>query len=340
MANHIVFIVLIIYDCLLTANGSSDFNSPFVFEEKVYINHGGKNFVSSTTIRDEVTGSLTTEYRDCLSPQESKSIIITARSGLIYPGETEETDYFKWKCSRQPNNGLSIEPITCLLKDRNGKLFEMKPGESNDTGLIRHTCDIINGGLTRVTEFVHGCYHNGTVYRIGEKWREVNPGDRNSSAYVIMECYRSESGYFDKRVIGCENDDCSDEAYKTLIKYDMYIKLNSFLNFYSDDEEIKKCVETEPGHVALIAADRKETDCVYAGVSHPITTSWSDKSKAARFWCSEENKVFKSYCEIDECININSEHKLSNGCTFVCDSKKNIYKCDNQLPNMQVMKSK
>ncbi|EGT53250.1 hypothetical protein CAEBREN_07520 [Caenorhabditis brenneri] len=205
MANRIVFIVLIISDCFLIANGyyPSDFNSPFVFEEKVYINHDNKNFVSSTTIRDEVTGSLTTEYR------------------------------------------------------------------------------------------------------------------------------------------GCENDDYSDEVYKTLIKYDRYIKLNSFLNYHPDDKEITKCVETEPGHVALIAADRKETDCVYAGVSHPYTTSWSDKSKAARFSCSEGNIVFKSYCEIeDEWININSEHKLSNGCTFICDSKKNIYKCDNQLPNMQVMKSK
>ena len=49
---------------------------------------------------------------------------------------------------------------------------------------------------------VPGCYYNGTVYKLGEFWLEENQGDKHLVQNVTMECVRSESGYFDKKVTG------------------------------------------------------------------------------------------------------------------------------------------
>ncbi|EGT49861.1 hypothetical protein CAEBREN_12478 [Caenorhabditis brenneri] len=68
---------------------------------------------------------------------------------------------------------------------------------------------------------------------------------------------------------------------------------------------MERCVETEPGHVAVVKAT--EEVCLVNGTEYKI------------------NPLL--------------EHKLSNGCTFICNEQKNIYKCPDQLSFMEVMKT-
>ncbi|EGT49836.1 hypothetical protein CAEBREN_23864 [Caenorhabditis brenneri] len=58
--------------------------------------------------------------------------------------------------------------------------------------------------------------------------------------------------------------------------------------------------------------------------------------------CLELNKVTKDYCLVNKnsyFVDPQHEHKLSNGCTFICHHQKNIYKCPDQLAYLEVMKT-
>ncbi|CAL2037189.1 unnamed protein product [Caenorhabditis brenneri] len=131
-----------------------------------------------------------------------------------------------------------------------------------------------------------GCYYDGKVYKIGERWNEKNPGDHITSPYVEMECYRSESGYFDKKV--------TDMA------------------------------------------------CIYKNETHPYKSSWIDEEINAELYCSDANRVVKTNCVIRGhyySTSVYDEYRLSNGCTFICNEQKNIFKCPNLLPSLKTVEA-
>ena len=132
-----------------------------------------------------------------------------------------------WKCTRNVEDGrLSLEPIACQSVERNENYEVLSPGSSRtmNNGSVKHSCDIGDGRLKSVFEFgewiskrkvykvqisVPGCYHNGIVYQLGDEWQEENQGDKHLVQNVTMECVRSESGYFDKKVTGALKNFCS-----------------------------------------------------------------------------------------------------------------------------------
>ncbi|CAL2047324.1 unnamed protein product [Caenorhabditis brenneri] len=178
-------------------------------------------------------------------------------------------------------------------------------------------------GMVKVDSQFPGCYHNGTVYTVGQEWIEENPGDKKIS--VMMGCQRGESGYFEKKVLGClvtvetysivgtylGNDSyhVTNETYT----YEKIMELNAvevLSDSEGEDREMERCVETEPGHVAVVKTTEEEVGCTYCLVN------------GTEYYVSHSR-----------------EHKLSNGCTFICHDQKNIYKCPDQLSYMEVMKT-
>ncbi|EGT49854.1 hypothetical protein CAEBREN_08198 [Caenorhabditis brenneri] len=108
------------------------------------------------------------------------------------------------------------------------------------------------------------------------------------------------------------------------------------------DREMERCVETEPGHVAVVKATEEDVGCNYKNQFHKYLSSWEDHEMGAGLICLEFNKVMKNYCLVNGkkyYADHQHEHKLSNGCTFICHDQKNIYKCPDQLKFMEVMKT-
>ncbi|CAL2047325.1 unnamed protein product [Caenorhabditis brenneri] len=348
----------------VTSQGIRAIGDPFTYPSKRYIynyeNFQENNFVFFFKVKDEMTGNDEMNYQYCTKPNDTEPHHpIMASSQFIHPEQSVTIDeVFIWKCVKTRENGkYSAEPFRCVYKAENGTNVEMMAGESSQTnnGSIKHYCDIANGGLRRVTEYVLGCYHNGTVYTVDETWEEENPGDKNSSQRVKMGCRRGESGHFEKKVLGCiitksskvveylENGSSivTNETY-TYIKY---MKLNEVeILSYSEDEdrELERCVETEPGHVAVVKATEEEVGCTYKNEFHKYDSYWEDHEMGAVLKCEHDNKIEKKECLVNGTeyyLSHSREHKLSNGCTFICHEQKNIYKCPDQLSFMEVMKT-
>ncbi|CAL2047322.1 unnamed protein product [Caenorhabditis brenneri] len=127
--------------------------------------------------------------------------------------------------------------------------------------------------------------------------------------------------------------------------YEVYMELNEVeVLFYSssEDREMKRCVEIEPGHVAVLKATEEDVRCKYKNQFHHYLSYWEDHEMGAVLSCDRGNKVTKTFCLVngtDYHTNSQQEHKLSNGCTFICHHQKNIYKCPNQLSFLEVMKT-
>ncbi|KAF1754974.1 hypothetical protein GCK72_021540 [Caenorhabditis remanei] len=264
-----------------------------------------------------------------------------------------------WKCTRNVEDGrLSLEPVACQSVERNENYEVLSPGSSRtmNNGSVKHSCDIGDGRLKSVFEFVPGCYHNGIVYQLGDEWQEENQGDKHLVQNVTMECVRSESGYFDKKVTECKFN--SEEEYdvhhlgnnslyiEKFIDY-ITIRLNNYyeksdLVIVEDSDGIQsskrvntrhlKCVETEPGHVTLINVTEEETGCTYKNQTYLHKSSWVDVTQGAGLRCGNGNEVMKDYCSLNGKMHtLGEELKLSNGCVFVCDEQRNIYICDDLL---------
>ncbi|EGT49888.1 hypothetical protein CAEBREN_10562 [Caenorhabditis brenneri] len=104
---------------------------------------------------------------------------------------------------------------------------------------------------------------------------------------------------------------------------------------------MERCVETEPGHVAVVKATEEEVGCTYKNQFHKYDSYWKDLEMGAVLKCDQFNKVRKDRCLFKGMeLHPNSyEPRLSNGCTFICNEQKNIYKCPDQLSNFEVMKT-
>ncbi|CAL2047328.1 unnamed protein product [Caenorhabditis brenneri] len=287
----------------------------------------------------------------CITPWEDST-------GRIEPGDTLPVDFFNWKCTKLVDNGkLSAEPVTCLYGDKYvHPWYELKAGESVfiSNGTVKISCDIVNGGLRRSSEVVPGCFYNGTVYQIGEDWTEENPGDKNSSHKIWMTCQRGESGYFEKKVLGCvlkrklgdySGPNTAGEVDLTEI-IDKKIMLGE-VEWRIYDEEIENrdnslCVETEPGHVALKKATEEEIGCTHKNQFHPYRSHWDDLEMGASLFCDDHKKVVKNRCAVNGrslWVSPFIDYKLSNGCTFICNGQKNILKCPEQLSFLEVKKT-
>ncbi|EGT49862.1 hypothetical protein CAEBREN_16642 [Caenorhabditis brenneri] len=109
-----------------------------------------------------------------------------------------------------------------------------------------------------------------------------------------------------------------------------------------EDKEMERCVETEPGHVAVVKATEEEVGCTYKNQFHKYDSYWEDHEMGAVLKCEHDNKIEKKECLVNGTeyyLSHSREHKLSNGCTFICHEQKNIYKCPDQLSFMEVMKT-
>ncbi|EGT49905.1 hypothetical protein CAEBREN_04005 [Caenorhabditis brenneri] len=127
--------------------------------------------------------------------------------------------------------------------------------------------------------------------------------------------------------------------------HEMYMELNG-VEFLSDSAVegriMERCVETEPGHVAMVKVTEEEVGCTFKNEFRKFLSYWKDLEMGAVLRCNQGNKVTKPVCLINGTeyhTDPNVEHKLSNGCTFICHSQKNIYKCPDQLKFMEVMKT-
>ncbi|EGT49892.1 hypothetical protein CAEBREN_02257 [Caenorhabditis brenneri] len=113
------------------------------------------------------------------------------------------------------------------------------------------------------------------------------------------------------------------------------------------DEEFENrdnslCVETEPGHLALKKASEEEIGCTHKNQFHPYRSHWDDLEMGASLFCDDHKKVVKNRCAVNGLslwVSPFIDYKLSNGCTFICNDQKNIIKCPEQLPFLEVMKT-
>ncbi|EGT49843.1 hypothetical protein CAEBREN_03921 [Caenorhabditis brenneri] len=126
-------------------------------------------------------------------------------------------------------------------------------------------------------------------------------------------------------------------------RFDSYMKLNE-VRILSDsegeDRDMERCVETEPGHVAVVKATEAEVGCTYKNEFHKYGSYWEDLEMGAVLKCQNDNKIEKKECLVNGSeyyVSIFCELKLSNGCRFICHEQKNIYKCPNQLSFLEVM---
>ncbi|CAL2048715.1 unnamed protein product [Caenorhabditis brenneri] len=234
-------------------------------------------------------------------------------------------DHFYWRCAESKVNGsVNFEPSSCIgdLTDPQNSKIEVGQSRKYVNDSIVVYCDMFNGRIQRVSEPIYGCFHNGTVFKPGQTWREFTPG---RSVHKRMECYRAESGYYEVKLSGCEWDDekCSHSIpFKSLL----YYPYGSFA----------KCIETENGNVELKFVDESEDTCELDGVIQK-QGGWLDERRGANLKCYY-GKVEKSSCQIGKTlIWVNNEVKLSNGCTFLCHPQTNIYKCDNLLLGFSIL---
>ncbi|EGT31201.1 hypothetical protein CAEBREN_20368 [Caenorhabditis brenneri] len=104
---------------------------------------------------------------------------------------------------------------------------------------------------------------------------------------------------------------------------------------------MERCVETEPGHVAVVKTTEAEVGCTYKNQFHKYLSTWEDLEMGAVLKCEQFNKITKYSClsnGIESYPIFQIEHKLSNGCTFICHEQKNIFKCPDRLPFFEVIK--
>ncbi|EGT49842.1 hypothetical protein CAEBREN_14931 [Caenorhabditis brenneri] len=142
---------------------------------------------------------------------------------------------------------------------------------------------------------------------------------------------------------------------KNFYKHEKFMELNEVefsIDSSREDRKMERCVETEPGHVAVVKVTEEGEDmrvyrhtyvgCTYKNQFHEFASYWKDLEMGAVLSCDQGNKVTKPVCLINGTeyhTDPNVEHKLSNGCTFICHSQKNIYKCPDQLKYMEVMET-
>ncbi|EFP00696.1 hypothetical protein CRE_21257 [Caenorhabditis remanei] len=303
------------------------------------------NFVSTSFFEEKLTGKQGVEYYSCESPAGRDDNSPNPSNGIIHERELVQAFGLVWECTRKVENGrLSLEPVSCESMERRYESYEvLSPGSSRtvNNGSVKHSCVIVDGGLRSVSEYVPGCYYNGTVYKLGEFWLEENQGDKHLVQNVTMECVRSESGYFDKKVIKNGTYYIQKEIQHSYVRLNnFYEKSDLVLVEHSDgiqrSKEINtrrfKCVETEPGHVTLKDATEEDMYCTYKNQTYHYESIWIDVTRGASLRCENGNEVMKEYCFLNgKRYNIGLEMKLSNGCVFVCNGHKNIYICEEPL---------
>ncbi|KAF1746508.1 hypothetical protein GCK72_022964 [Caenorhabditis remanei] len=178
------------------------------------------------------------------------------------------------------------------------------------------SCYNFNGALQRVSHALSGCFYNGTVYPIGGRWLEPNPGNF-STIMRSMTCYKSENGYYEKKVAGCD-----------------WMNLNLTSEYM--ENKYQKCIEVEPGKVDIVPVEKLENECTVDGKT--FSGTWFNRKRGAILSCWN-GKIHKNSCDIGgKIVWINNEVKLSNGCTFLCHPQTNVYSCDSPLQEFEITK--
>ncbi|CAO4384280.1 unnamed protein product [Caenorhabditis nigoni] len=255
---------------------------------------------------------------------------LDGEAAVVWP---EDYDYrfdshFLWSCEKSDIDGsLNLEPSACVGDESAQKALHIKAGETeiHKNGSVVVSCKRFEGRLQRVSTPVSGCFYNNTVYPLGVYWSEPNIGD-SQTLQRFMTCYKSESGYFEKKVAGCVLPS----------EVPQYILLNQTEAIA--DNEFEKCVKTELGKVELISVEKFEDTCNLNGVTYQ-RGQWFDKQRGANLRCAL-GRVEKASCEIGGVLVwLNHEVKLSNGCTFLCHPQTNVYNCDVPLHEMKISRA-
>ncbi|CAL2048628.1 unnamed protein product [Caenorhabditis brenneri] len=344
-------------DCIIYEDEDFSLEAPFKFQWIKYIDMKKTNYVSSYKYINVLTGEQDYEGAQCIAP--SGRYVGNGPISRIPPG-TIFFDYdFNWKCteSRENKEKLSLEPVSCVYYEKDAKKpTEVKPGEWKmaENGYVKYFCDNWNGGMKRVAEFVPGCYHKGKIYAVNEKWTEKNHGDKNSSHSVWMTCHRAQSGYYEKKLIGCIVKKMIFGDFTVIDGNETYgVGVQEYDKTYSLtevevewDETMKgqrhwRCEETEPGQVTFREVTQEEIGCTYKNQFHQFGSYWEDHEMGAGLICVQGNKVEKTRCLVNgkEYNAYNDEFQLTNGCTFICNKQKNIYKCPDQLTFLELVKT-
>ncbi|EGT53235.1 hypothetical protein CAEBREN_16434 [Caenorhabditis brenneri] len=113
-------------------------------------------------------------------------------------------------------------------------------------------------------------------------------------------------------------------------------------NVEKKNRKEKKCIQTEPRHVSIIEVGIDDMACIYKNETHPYKSSWIDEEINAELYCSDANRVVKTNCVIRGhyySTSVYDKYRLSNGCTFICNEQKNIFKCPNLLPSLKTVEA-
>ncbi|CAP34901.1 Protein CBG17249 [Caenorhabditis briggsae] len=162
------------------------------------LNWKPRNFVHYDVWKNWRTGERKQFPRSCGGLDEGAAV--------VWP---EDYDYqfdshFLWSCEKNDIDGsLNFEPSACVGDESAQKTHSIRAGETEiyKNGSVVVSCKRFEGRLQRVSTPVSGCFYNNTVYPLGAHWSEPNIGD-SQTLHRFMTCYKSESGYFEKRVAG------------------------------------------------------------------------------------------------------------------------------------------
>ncbi|EFP00779.1 hypothetical protein CRE_21258 [Caenorhabditis remanei] len=244
---------------------------------------------------EKLTGKKGIVYDSCESPAGiDESDPFNRFNGIINERELVQAFGMVWKCTRKVEDGsLRLELFACSVERFRYRYLD--PGESRtmNNGSVKHSCDIVDGGLRSIFE-----YENGTYYIQKE---------------IVRPYVRLNNFYEKSDLVLVEHSDG--------IQRSKQINTRRF-----------KCVETKPGHVTLITATEEDMSCRYKNGTYSYESIWIDVTRGASLRCDNGNEVMKEYCSLNgKNYDIGLELKLSNGCVFVCNEHKNIYICEEPL---------
>ncbi|KAF1746571.1 hypothetical protein GCK72_023028 [Caenorhabditis remanei] len=273
-----------------------------------------------------------TNWKTGVSLNVSHSAIRQQES--ISPAWEYPENGFFWSPNSRVEDGYPEEEAIACYEEidhpsgyRTTDRFEVNQYRSFENGTVFVSCGRFEGHVRKVSEPVYGCYYNETVYELGKKWLEPNPGEKWPLKRIMM-CTKPNDGYFESKLVGCTKENIyntTDKHIKEIIYYD---EIN--LNSTNEEAPFFKCVETKPGNVELVEVNhRMILGCVVDNVWHQRWTPWKDDKRGAIFQCEDYEQYEKKYCYVaGRQFEINRELKLTNGCTFLCHPQTNIYNCD------------
>ncbi|CAI2347679.1 unnamed protein product [Caenorhabditis sp. 36 PRJEB53466] len=269
------------------------------------------------------------------------------------PNETVTDGFFTYKCVKN-EAALVLEPISC---EDHGKVMNVGESVKKVNGSVIVDCNQYDGDLKLVAEYVPGCYHNGTVYRVGENWEEMNAhGDESNVEWLEMEC-KLENGYYENRVSGCITEQFVEEDQgeqgmeleqnELVLTIEMssngrrlkvkrltriVVKLGDFL-FDAKSETYRKCAQLEPGYVGFLEAEYKRPKCTLENrETREEADEWIDAKKGTKMVCQGGEAVKKGCLIGDYELGLYEKRILSDSkCVFLCHPLTNVYACEEPL---------